>query len=161
VLLLGPHPTSCIEWFTRTYDPGFASSIPHQLFEEGYDVWIGCRRGDLPADRTNVDKVANADVFWDFDYSTIGLIDIPAMVADIMKVRKENVLPCEKVQILTHSSAATELLVTLTDYPTSSELWIGQAVNLTPCPIGAPKQPPTTARRLRNIEEHEMDLSNR
>ena len=45
-MLLNTATKDCRSWFTDTEDET-TDSIPKQLFDMGYDVWIGCKRGSI------------------------------------------------------------------------------------------------------------------
>lgn len=46
VLLLNTATKDCRSWFTESNDSD-RDAIPKQLFDAGYDVWIGCKRGSI------------------------------------------------------------------------------------------------------------------
>lgn len=46
VLLVNTATKDCRSWFTDTMDEN-QDSIPKMLFDDGYDVWIACKRGSI------------------------------------------------------------------------------------------------------------------
>lgn len=46
VLLVNTATKDCRSWFIDTMDEN-QDSIPKMLFDEGYDVWIACKRGSI------------------------------------------------------------------------------------------------------------------
>ena len=80
----------------------------------GYDVWIGCTRGrSITLGHTSLDLTdeAQAIQYWDFTYDQIGIEDINSMVDLIIADRVGN---CDKVTLVTHSTAANSSLVAAT-----------------------------------------------
>ena len=75
ILLMNSVTNDCRDWFTESADP-MADSIPKQLFDAGYDVWIGCSRGTLFSDEHETYAQGSED-YWDFNTGTIGRNDVP------------------------------------------------------------------------------------
>ena len=153
VLLYNTATRDCKSWFTESLSAEM-DSIPKQLFDAGYDVWIGCKRGSIyshlhrtpfegdvpePTIKPNVLKHSDEEEeeFWDFNTGTIGEYEIPKMVAKIQQVTREGdeVRTCKKVQIIAHALGSAEALVTLSTFPETSERLVSHLINLAPCPI--------------------------
>ena len=70
ILLLHSATQDCLTWFDATVSTEI-DSLPLQLFKQGYDVFLGCRRGTLFS-RTTVDdsEISGAEeekAYFDFD----------------------------------------------------------------------------------------------
>ena len=69
-------------------------TLPTQLFEAGYDVWIAVPRGE-PMSRANTtldpdssDPDTGAAAYWNFGVDDIAKEDIPAMINEVLTVRQ-------------------------------------------------------------------------
>lgn len=78
VLFLHSNKDSCLDWIT-----GF--TIPEDLFLEGYDVYVGCRRGTFLSD-ANDNNLSEED-YWDFVTEDVGNEDVTAMIQKVIEVR--------------------------------------------------------------------------
>ena len=103
ILLLHDTEQDCLNWFenANVAGSGTQGSIPVMLYKDGFDVWMGCRRGTAPSfkhatlDLTDATDLAT---YWDFDSTDIGKNDIPAMVGTILKTyRDANADACNQV----------------------------------------------------------------
>lgn len=72
----------CRDWLEESADAA-TDSIPKQLFDAGYDVWLGCARGTIFSDKHETLE-NDSEEYWDFNTETIGNQDVPAMVAKIL-----------------------------------------------------------------------------
>lgn len=100
--------------------------------------------------------------FWDFNTGTIGLNDIPAMVAKIHSTIFDTLHPieqCKKVQIVAHGLGSAEALVTLSALPQTSARLISHLINLAPCPIPASQDYIDDRRILASAEAPPRELS--
>ena len=106
LLLIHGHTRDGTVWITGTSGevmPG-DKTFPAKLYDQGYDVFLANTRG-TPQSRTNMDPAIDADdydnggaaAFWDFDDTTIGEKDIPAMINAILSTRADDGEPCQKV----------------------------------------------------------------
>jgi pimeloyl-ACP methyl ester carboxylesterase len=137
--------TDGLAWFDIN-DPDDIG-LTSQMWVASYDVWIAFKRGTYYSqghtDPSNYDADATGDPtaycnYWDFTYDQIGLYDIPAFLSAIMEIRRDSGegLYCDKVNIVTHTTGAAELMVTLNEYPSEAAAWfIESIVNLSPCLI--------------------------
>ena len=131
VLLLHGHTRDGLSWFEGWSD-GAERTLPAQLYDAGYDVFIANTRG-TPNSREHVDPEKDPDdyenggaqAYWDFDDTTIGLYDIPAFVNGILVMRSGDGEPCQKVQIITYSSGTMSSLVAASVYPETAHAVLG------------------------------------
>ena len=79
VLLQHGLDMSADSWFYQ--DREGATPMPIQLWEAGYDVWLGNNRGTSHSKGT-VDNKHPAE-YWDFSFAEIGMHDLPAMAKEI------------------------------------------------------------------------------
>lgn len=82
VLFLAPARQDC-SWWLNVQDDAY-DSIPKQLFDMGYDVWLGCKRGtQFSLTHDTLNSVDDAEQYWNFNTDTIATKDIPRMVGFI------------------------------------------------------------------------------
>ena len=114
----------CVDWLSASADG--EPSIPFRLFQSGYDVFIGCRRGTQYS-RTNAnDDLDTADGqkdFFNYNTQTVGVEDVSAMAAKAVTVHapaevNSGANDCPSMQILTHGLGAAEALSALSGNPT-------------------------------------------
>ena len=139
VLLMHSATQDCLNWLTDTADDTQAS-IPQLLFEAGYDVWLGCRRGTFASRRRIIDEpIAPEDEedFFNYDTETVGRLDFTSWVTKMLQVAKveRNDGSCGKVQVLTNGLGISEALAGMAAYPNDSEARIANVVSLAPCAI--------------------------
>ena len=140
LLLLSDIEQDCLNWLTDTADSA-QESIPLALYKDGYDVWLGCRRGTTFSRVTNNDDdISDADEsqsFFNYNTEDIGEEDIPKMISKILFERKkpEDADSCAKVQILLNGYAMSETLTTMAKYPNDSLARIRNIAALAPCAI--------------------------
>ena len=146
VLLIHPAFTECDWWFNGGGDvsnPSTTSSTPQFLADNGYDVWIGCKRGSTYSidvlDGGN-DVGADAMAYWDYDTDDVANNDIPTFVNTILERESndDDNANCNKVQILAQCLGSTEVFTTLANNPTTSSAYISQAIQLAPCAYRRP-----------------------
>ena len=71
--------TDSISWFHLSTKE--RAALPVQLFQAGYDVWLGNNRGTRHSRKhTFIDPDKQASWYWDFSHDEFGTKDIPAMV---------------------------------------------------------------------------------
>lgn len=84
---------------------------------------------------SGADATVNEQAYWDFSVSEIGEFDVQAMVKKVYEdywARFDNT--CHKVQLVGHSLATTEILISLAKSTQAAE-YVSNAVLLAPCPI--------------------------
>ena len=65
--------------------------IPIQLWHAGYDVWLANNRGVSHSQgHAYFDLERDANRYWDFSFTEIGLYDIPAMVKQVKKTLQDD-----------------------------------------------------------------------
>lgn len=143
VLMLPDARTDCLSWLKMPTDLS-QSTVPKKLFDSGYDVFIGCRRGTKYS-RKHRDFNANFNhpsgtsfQYWDFNTQTVGEKDIPAFVSKIQKMNLNSgfeTSKCKKLQIIPFGLSAAETLFTLQKFPQMSEAFISQVLPLAPCAV--------------------------
>ena len=111
-------------------DPVF---LAQTLYDEGYDPWIVNARGTTYSlehtdfDYSGTDSVADAVAdgavdYWNWGVDEAATIDVPAMIDEILAVRKdEDGTTCQKVSVLTHSKGSTYALIAANAFPTTAE----------------------------------------
>ena len=93
VLLMHSATQDCLTWLTATADEA-TDSIPLSLFKDGYDVFLGCRRGTYYSRRIATPEdleISGADeekAFFDYDIQTVGENDVPAFITKILFTNK-------------------------------------------------------------------------
>lgn len=64
---------------------GHELSLSFLLADSGYDVWLGCTRGDTYAmNHKKLDPIKKE--FWDFSFHELGLFDLPAMIDRVLMI---------------------------------------------------------------------------
>lgn len=56
--------------------------LPLKLIDQGYWVWMGNNRGTKYSKNLNVADPTSA-AYWDFDFTDMGLFDVPAIIHSI------------------------------------------------------------------------------
>lgn len=90
-------------------------------------MWFGCKRGtEESREHVTLDPDTDGAHYWDFNTSTIGENDVPAMISKILETRyEENGDDCSdaqnmKVQVVNFGYSTAETLVTAASYPTDA-----------------------------------------
>ena len=66
--------------------------MPLQLYEAGYDVWLGNNRGTYHSlKHTHHDHVHDAEEFWNWSFAEMGTKDLPAMLKTIKYTIQQDV----------------------------------------------------------------------
>lgn len=77
----------------------------------GYDVWLGNSRGNtFSLGHTQYDPWKDEKEYWNFDWTEMGLYDIPATLDHITDVTGQ-----EKIAYIGHSQGTTQMFVGLAD----------------------------------------------
>ncbi|XP_059620868.1 lipase 3-like isoform X2 [Phlebotomus argentipes] len=90
---------------------GPQKSLPFQLAESGYDVWMGNFRGNVYSRKHNTLSTRERK-FWDFEWHEMGVMDLPTMVDYVLSVTGER-----KLHFVGHSTGATAVFVLLSMRP--------------------------------------------
>ena len=103
------------------------------LFDEGYDVYLACRRGTAYSrshETFDLTTKAGLDDYFDYNTETVGVEDIEAFVDLILATRTD----CSAVQIVTHGVGAGEVLAGLAGDATLPDK-VSFVTNLAPCVV--------------------------
>ena len=87
VLITHTATLDCLDWLTSS-EVG-TDSIPMKLFLQGYDVFLGCRRGtefSRSADGLDLNTPEGLELYFDYDTQTVGEQDVPAMVQRMVDI---------------------------------------------------------------------------
>uniref|UniRef100_A0A1B0DL49 Lipase n=1 Tax=Phlebotomus papatasi TaxID=29031 RepID=A0A1B0DL49_PHLPP len=90
---------------------GPQQSLPLQLADAGYDVWLGNFRGNTYSRKHNTLSAMDRK-FWDFEWHELGVLDLPTMVNYALLVTGE-----KKLHFVGHSQGATAAFVLLSMQP--------------------------------------------
>ena len=82
-----------------------------QLYDEGYDIWMGNNRGTKYSNESDKFPDKDDDGFerWDFSWAELGLYDGRALINKIKEVTKQ-----EKVNYIGYSMGTTQMFYGLT-----------------------------------------------
>ena len=117
VLMTHSSTKDCVNWLDASAPD--TDSIPKLLFDKGYDVFLGCRRGtEYSRTKTGLDLATDEglEMYFDYNTQTVGEGDVPAMVARAVAIHAAeqdiNGAPnnCADAQILTHGLGSAEAL---------------------------------------------------
>lgn len=137
LLFLHTATMDCTSWLTNSASTT-EKAIPIDLYDSGYDVYLGCRRGTTYSreNATNDPDGTSADakIYWDFDTQDIGDEDIRYMISAILDTEKGAGTDCSKVQIIAHSYGTAEAL-TYAAGNTASQDYVSNIISLAPCVI--------------------------
>lgn len=75
VLMLASYTQDCLDLLTKTSDSA-TDSIPKQLFDAGYDVFLGCSRGSKYSQPDTIDAA-----YWDTTCTSDKAADVKLMAA--------------------------------------------------------------------------------
>ena len=81
VLIMPGLGMSADSWFPS---PEHGEPMPIQLYESGYDVWIGNNRGTVHSqEHVMLDMEKDAEKYWNWSFAELGTKDVPAMLETI------------------------------------------------------------------------------
>lgn len=91
---------------------GPENSLPLQLAEQGYDVWLGNNRGNTWS-RAHKELDPNKNkTYWDFSFHELGIHDSPAMIDHIL-----NKTGNDKLSFIGYSQGAAQFFVMTSEKP--------------------------------------------
>ena len=95
-------------WFK---DAGLGKPMHLQLYDEGYDIWMGNNRGTKYSNVSDEFPDKNDDSFerWDFSWAELGLYDDSAMIRKIQEETQQS-----KVNYIGYSMGTTQMFYGLT-----------------------------------------------
>ena len=128
---------SADSWFPS---PEFGEPMPLQLYEAGYDVWLGNNRGTYHSlKHTHHDHVHDAEEFWNWSFAEMGTKDLPAMLKTIkytiqQDVEDPRIRHTDKIVYIGYDQGATQLLYGLSYLEDSFyKDYLRGAILLAPC----------------------------
>ncbi|GAB0092450.1 hypothetical protein DMENIID0001_074420 [Sergentomyia squamirostris] len=96
---------------------GPQKSLPFQLADAGYDVWMGNFRGNWYS-RKHYKWNSWDKKFWDFEWQEFGVMDLPSMLDHVILTTGG-----KKVHFIGHSQGATAAFVLLTMQPEYNKIF--------------------------------------
>ena len=129
------------------------ASIPQRYFDEGYNVFMACRRGTAysrEAEGIDLSTSEGYKQYMDYNTQTIGTDDIGRYVEAILN--PDNVTDsqgCTALQIVTHGLGAGEVYAGLAGAPTWRDK-VSHVTNISPClvPSKLSSDPNNFTRRM-------------
>lgn len=100
VLIMPGMGMSADSWFVS---PEFGEPMPIQLYEAGYDVWLGNNRGTTHSmHHVKYSHEDDTEHYWDWSFAEMGTHDLPALLKLIKfvvneKVEEPHILHPEKI----------------------------------------------------------------
>ena len=96
-------------WFQ---EKNMGKPLPLQLFDEGYDIWLGNNRGSNNCEHVpNRVSKENVKLSWDWSWAEMGRYDLPAFILKIKLVTKVN-----KVAYIGYGQGTTQMLYALAHF---------------------------------------------
>lgn len=141
-------------------------SIPEALWNEGYDVWMGCKRGSVYSRghaTLDVTDLADQEDYWGFNTDDIGEKDVTAMISKILETSldtADGVGDCltKKVQIVAQCLGSLEALTAMAAFPDDSATKVSNVINMAPCGVRAePAACSDDTRRRLGASEDALD----
>ena len=135
VLFVHSATRDCLSWLTTTESES-QRSIPQRYFDEGYSVFLACRRGtELSRQAEGIDLTTEDGykMYFDYNTQTVGTDDIGRYVEAILN---EDNIPdnagCTALQIVTHGLGAGEVYSGLAGSPAWRDQ-VSHVTNMSPC----------------------------
>ena len=128
---------SADSWFLS---PEFGDPMPIQLYQAGYDVWLGNNRGTYHSlEHTHLHFEKDAEQYWNFSFAEMGAKDLPAMIKLIkytigQDVDNPIIQHPDKIAYVGYDQGATQMLYGLARLEESFfKDYVRGAVLLAPC----------------------------
>jgi len=82
-------------------------ALAFELYDAGYDVWLGNNRGNGYSQRfADGADASGSEAFWDFTYDDMARLDIPAMIEAVL-----NATGKERLAYIGHSQGTTQMFI--------------------------------------------------
>lgn len=90
---------------------GPKEGLIYQLYDAGYDVWLGNTRGNTYTKKHKF-LSPSSQQFWNYTFHELATYDLPAMIDYIIKTTKQ-----DKIHYIGHSQGTTVFFVLLSEKP--------------------------------------------
>ena len=150
VLLTSSYTLDCEDWITKSGATATVQSLPLQLYDAGYEVYLGCRRGST---NSRPDTITTPATYWDVSTIDYGTTDIPAMVDQILSGTT-----CTGVQIIGDGTGAAEALIAANASGVAADSKVSQLIALTPCLVPTYLSSNSSHRRLDDMTNLDGDI---
>ena len=137
VLIMPGLGMSADSWFPA---PEHGEPMPIQLYESGYDVWLGNNRGTFHSiTHTHHHHEHDAEAYWNWSFAEMGMHDVPAMLKQIkytinQQVEDPHILHTDKIIYIGYDQGATQILYGLSYLEDSFyKDYLRGAILLAPC----------------------------
>ena len=125
-MMHGHHMDSEV-WFAAK---NMGKPLPLQLYDEGYDIWLGNNRGSNNCEHVpNRVSKENTKLVWNWSWAEMGQYDLPAFILKIKRVTKH-----QKVAYIGYGQGTTQMLYALSHF--EKEFFtkhVSKTILLAPC----------------------------
>eukprot|EP00475_Leptophrys_vorax_P009789 TRINITY_DN1648_c0_g1_i1.p1 TRINITY_DN1648_c0_g1~~TRINITY_DN1648_c0_g1_i1.p1 ORF type:complete len:389 (+),score=102.66 TRINITY_DN1648_c0_g1_i1:27-1193(+) len=108
VLIIPGFTCSCVQMLIQSGD----ETLPFQLWNKGYEVWLGNFRGTTYGD-THVSLTVTDAQFWKYSFDELAKNDLPAIIQHVLQVSGK----AQIASLIGHSEGGTVGLAALSTYP--------------------------------------------